>query len=126
MSRLVRSFSFFVLVFVLLLSSSQPVRAEAKQFPDGSYQAGPFTVTFKEGKFQVTIASGAGVTGTYKVSGEQVEFTDQEGEFMCPDAPGKYSWKLDGEKIVLTLIDDPCEGRTQALTSEPLKKKTGQ
>lgn len=40
-----------------------------------------------------------------------------EGEHSCPDAKGKYKITLDGKSFTLTLIDDPCEGRAQALNA---------
>jgi hypothetical protein len=38
-----------------------------------------------------------------------------EGEHSCPDAKGKYKINLSGKSFTLLLIDDPCEGRAQAL-----------
>jgi len=38
-----------------------------------------------------------------------------EGEHSCPDAKGKYKINLSGKSFTLSLIDDPCEGRAQAL-----------
>ena len=39
------------------------------------------------------------------------------GEYSCPDATGKYKIELskDGNSLTLTLIEDPCENRGQAL-----------
>lgn len=38
-----------------------------------------------------------------------------EGEHSCPDAKGKYKINLNGKSFTLSLIDDPCDGRAQAL-----------
>lgn len=38
-----------------------------------------------------------------------------EGEHSCPDAKGKYKISLNGKSFILSLIDDPCDGRAQAL-----------
>ena len=38
-----------------------------------------------------------------------------EGEHTCPDAKGKYKINLNGKSLTLSLIDDPCDGRAQAL-----------
>ena len=115
-----------LLAFVLVLLLAAPaVTAQSGKFPVGSYESGPFTITFKEGgSFEVLHSSGAGVKGTYKISGDNIEFTDVEGDFACPDAVGKYTWKVEAEKLVLTLVSDPCDGRAQAL-SMPLAKKGG-
>ena len=38
-----------------------------------------------------------------------------EGEHSCPNANGKYKITLDGKSFMLSLIDDPCDGRAHAL-----------
>jgi len=38
-----------------------------------------------------------------------------EGEHSCPDAKGKYKISLNGNSFTLSLIDDACDGRAQAL-----------
>jgi len=116
------SVTFLVLVFVL--GGTQILNGQSVRFPVGSYESGPFTITFKDdGNFEVAHSGGGGVKGTYKVSGDTVELTDVEGDFACPDAVGKYTWKVEAEKLVMTLVGDPCDGRAQAL-SMPLTKKS--
>jgi hypothetical protein len=120
-----RTITSFALVIALLLAGAPVVCAQqSDKFPIGSYESGPYTITFKEGgKYEVTASAGGGVKGIYKVSGNDVEVTDQDGDFACPDTVvGKYKWKVDGEKLVMTIIDDACEGRAQGF-SMPLAKK---
>ncbi|RPJ52883.1 MAG: hypothetical protein EHM23_32065 [Acidobacteria bacterium] len=126
MLRFGRSLSFVALVAVCLLDAgSQWLTAQSGTFPVGSYESGPFTITFKAGdNFEVTHSNGGGVTGTYKISGDQAEFTDLAGDYACPGAVGKYTWKVESEKLVFTLVDDKCDGRAEAL-SQPLAKKSG-
>lgn len=120
-SRILTSWA---LVLALLLAGAPVVIAQQSDtFPIGSYESGPFTLIFKEGSaFEVVHSGGGGVKGTYKVTGNEVEITDQDGDFACPDAVGKYKWKVENEKLVMTIVDDPCEGRAQAF-SMPLAKK---
>ncbi|GEM_PF-1985528 len=116
-----RPVCFSVLVLALFLGSAV-VSAQAQKFPAGSYQSGPFMFVIEEGgSYRVAHTDGRGVTGTYKVSGDRIDLTDQGGELAC-DGLGKYSWKTDGEALVFSLVEDPCDGRTQALTSGPLVK----
>jgi len=104
-----------------LLATVPVLAADPEKMPLGSYQSGPFTVTLQEGgTFRVVHANGGGVTGTYKVSGDQVEITDEGGEFFCQNGAGKYTWKAEGDKLTFTLIEDPCDGRRQLLTAGPL------
>jgi len=117
----------FALALVFFLAGSVGAAAQTGDFPIGSYQGGPFTITFEEGgAFRVMHSSGAGVTGTYKISGDQIEFTDQEGELVCQGSAGKYKWKLGRDSLIFSVVDDACDGRTEALTSEPLVKKSVQ
>jgi len=125
MVKFSRSVIFLSFVALLVLAGAPSVTAQSSKFPVGSYESGPFTIIFKDGgNFEVAHSSGGGVKGTYKVSGDQVEVTDVEGEFACPDAVGKYTWKVEGEKLVMNIVADPCDGRAEAF-SIPLKKKGG-
>jgi len=118
-----RSVRFLAIVAVLMLAGTGSVAAQSDKFPVGTYESGPFTISFKDGGvFQVTHSSGAGVTGTYKLSGDEVEVTDTGGDFACPDGTGKYSWKVENEELLMSLISDKCDGRAEAF-SMPLKKK---
>jgi len=124
MQKLARSLTFVAFVVVLMLAGTGSVAAQSEKFPVGTYESGPFTIAFKDGgAFEVTHSGGGGVKGTYKLSGDQAELTDLEGDFACPDAVGKYTWKVENERLVMSLIDDKCDGRAQAL-SMPLTKKT--
>ncbi len=117
----------FGLTLVLFLASSIGSAAQTGDFPLGTYYSGPFTVTFEEGgAYRVKHSSGAGVTGTYKISGDKIELTDQDGEFMCQESSGKYVWKLDRDSLIFSVVDDACDGRKEALTSKPLVKKSKQ
>jgi len=79
----------FALALVFFLAGSVGAAAQTGEFPFGSYQGGPFTFTFEEGgAFRVVHSSGAGVTGTYKISDDQIEFTDQYGDLVCQGSMG--------------------------------------
>jgi len=59
--------------------------------------------------------------------GDTLTILDQgTGEHECPDMKGTYKINLSGNKLTLTLIDDACEGRGQALNgtkwTEAIKK----
>ncbi len=115
------------LTLVFLVAASIGVVAQTGDFPLGTYQAEPFTISFSErGAFRVVHSSGATVTGTYKVSGDQIEVTDQDGDLVCPGSVGKYKWKQDHDSLIFSIVDDACDGRAEALTSKPLVKKEGQ
>ena len=51
-----------------------------------------------------------------KITGDTLTLTDYStGQFSCPDATGKYKINLTGDSFILTLIEDPCEGRGPTL-----------
>jgi hypothetical protein len=60
------------------------------------------------------------------ITGDTLTLLDQVGEHACPDAKGKYKINLSGNTFTLTLLDDACEGRGQALNgvkwTEAMKK----
>ncbi len=116
-----------LLVLALVLTGAVIAGAVSQnaEFPVGSYQSDPFTITFQEGgAFRVLHSSGAGVNGTYKISGDRIELTDKDGEFACQGPVGTYTWKADDNKLIFTVVEDECDGRRQALTSRALVRKS--
>jgi hypothetical protein len=72
-----------------------------------------------DSRFQVYLGDpGAGVKGSYLVTGNQITFTDEEGGLQCP-GPGKYEWVLDGQTLTFTAVEDTCESRKFILTVHP-------
>jgi hypothetical protein len=56
------------------------------------------------------------VRSNYTIAGDTLAISDYStGEYACPDMKGKYKINLKADNLILTLIDDPCEGRAQAL-----------
>src|SRR4030095_7667077 len=53
------------------------------------------------------------VEGTYKVTKDELEVTDEKGPMACEgeQKTGKYKWKLEEKKLTLTKVEDLCEGR---------------
>ncbi len=122
-----QSSTIFIATLAFLLAGGVGAAARTGDFPFGTYESDPYTITIEEGgAYRVTHSSGVGVTGTYKISGDQIELTDQSGDIVCPGAAGKYKWKQDGESLIFSVVDDACDGRVEALTSKPLTRKKGQ
>jgi hypothetical protein len=66
------------------------------------------------------VTNGAGeavVRSVCKVSADTLCFTDYDGQYACPNATGKYKISLndDATALTLTLIEDPCDGRANAI-----------
>lgn len=84
--------------------------------PDG----GTWAVTFDgKDRFAVTRDGKEGIEGTYKVTGDGIEFTDEKGPFAEKgDAKsGTYKWKLADKKLTLTKVKDEAKGRSAVLTA---------
>src|SRR5437773_1017836 len=90
--------------------------AQGAEFRPGSYSGTRLrgdTVLLKfdeKGRFALTDKDGKTlVEGAYKVTKDQIEFTDEKGPFAAKDAkPAKYQyqWKLEEKKLSFTKVDD--------------------
>jgi hypothetical protein len=57
------------------------------------------------------------VRSNYTIASDTITISDYgTGEYTCPDMKGKYKINLNGDNLILTLIDDPCEGRANSLS----------
>ena len=78
---------------------------------------GTWVVKLKNDKYHVTLNGHPAVHGTYAVSGDQVTLNDH-GKGACP-TPGKYTFRLAGNKLTFKLISDGttgnCIGRKDVL-----------
>ena len=104
--------------------------ATAADFPKGAFTLkGPDGAIWEvkvdgKDKFTVTRDGTEAVEGTYKVTKDEIEFTDEKGPVAEKAAgPGTYKWKLDGDKLTFTKVKDKSEGRSGALTAGAWERK---
>jgi hypothetical protein len=72
------------------------------------------TFTFSsDNKYQVEFAgdSEIDVWGSYVISGIQITFTDEGGEYSSDEA-GVYEFKVSDTSLTFTQVDDPVYGRS--------------
>ena len=56
------------------------------------------------------------VRSKYTIAGDTLSISDYgTGEYTCPDMKGIYKMNLSTDILIFTFIEDPCEGRAQAL-----------
>jgi hypothetical protein len=76
------------------------------------------TLHIKTDSSYVTNGTGdAVVRSVCKISADTLCFTDYDGQYACPNATGKYKINLndDASALTLILIEDPCDGRANAI-----------
>lgn len=99
----------------------------AADFPKGTYASGEYTIVFADkGQFRVLTGEEVVVEGEYAVKGEQLTLTDKSGRLACKGegvATATYGWKVEGENLTLTKMEDQCTGRSAGLTAGPWKRK---
>ena len=113
--QVLRSVGLFVASALIITSANV---AFAADFPKGEFTLkGPdgavWGVTFDgKDKFTVTGDGMTGVEGTYKVTKDEVEFTDEKGPFAEKGAAktGTHKWKLADKKVTFTKVKDESEG----------------
>ncbi|GGA84506.1 hypothetical protein GCM10011511_04430 [Puia dinghuensis] len=62
------------------------------------------------------------VRSVCKISGDTVLLNDYDGQFTCPDTPGRYKFARVEDMLNFTLIDDLCQGRATSITTAKWKK----
>jgi hypothetical protein len=86
------------------------------------------TVTFhiRSDSSFVTNSSGQVVIRVHcMIAGDTLTIVNQDGvETGCPDQKGRYKINLKDDNLLLTVIDDACEGRSQALQGAKWKAVT--
>jgi hypothetical protein len=115
-----------IVILGVLVVAGTSRTAQAAEFKQASYsrtsQRGEKMI-LKFGDKQKFVLSGEDgktlVEGTYKVSNDQIEFTDEKGPFASKDAkPGKYKWQISDGKLNFTKIEDESEGRSKGIAGD--------
>lgn len=100
--------------------------AYAADFPPGTYEAGDLSITF-DGKGQYKLNQGGTfkVSGTYTISGDEIEVTDKTGPWTCPKdkRSGSYHWQTTLTGLAFTKIADECDARSTPMITGPWKHK---
>lgn len=114
-----------LIMFVLLLVFSIHAKAQLsnERYEIKLGEMGTFYIEFSETNYKLTNPRGdLMVTGTYKIEGATINFTDKEGLIACPDVNvGKYRFTRKDDQLKLELIEDECGGRSR-MAAVPWKK----
>lgn len=72
----------------------------------------------------IIITGGFVDENSYSATSTTLEMTDVSGEFACPPSQvGNYGWQIVDDVLTLTLIDDACAGRGEALDGISLTRQ---
>jgi len=89
--------------------------AQAPRLPAAPLSFGAFTASFgQDGAFSLEGQGWPALKGTWAVTGSTVEIATPGGPKGCSE-PGRYTFKVDGQKVGFTLVTDACEPRRMIL-----------
>jgi hypothetical protein len=123
-----RLFSCVAVLGLLFLVSDRAAAADPLKgtFSVKDKDGGEWAVTFDgKGKFSVTNGGKDALKGSVKVTKDEIEFTDEEGDFASKGDEAKYTykWKLDGKKLTFTKVKDENAARESIITGGAWEKK---
>lgn len=142
MKNTVRSIFLFVISLVMIfsagcmteeMSTEEPatvptdtptdVPNEPVEFPIGEYDRAQQRLSFKDdGTFTVWIINVESFSvedGKYTIEGDQIIMTDE----LCGPDEGKYTWRIELDKLIFELIEDTCESRRDSLAGNKWLQK---
>ena len=119
MKKIILSVGLFLLVSAAFHLNAQSIDNKNWKAFLGQPFNDSLTFHIKADSSYVTTSTGEVLVQTsVKITGDVLTLADYSTtEYSCPDATGKYKVELskDGNSFTLTLVEDACEGRAQAL-----------
>lgn len=115
----------FVCAVIMIISFIVTASSQTSEFKKGTYTATAYGATwaikYDDNKVSLARNGEIFIEGVYKVTGNEIEVTDERGPMACRDdqKTGKYTWKLEGKSLTFQKVKDECAGRANALTSIP-------
>ncbi|NJO03530.1 MAG: hypothetical protein HC880_19275 [Bacteroidia bacterium] len=62
-------------------------------------------------------------SGVYTITDSEVSISDKAGKNMCKGAEGAtYTFAIEGDKLMMTVVQDACEGRKSILHQSEWKR----
>jgi hypothetical protein len=83
------------------------------------------TLTMHIGADTSRVTSSSGeliVRSIYQFNKDTIKMKDIDGQYPCPDGVGVYQFKIDGDIMTFTLVNDPCDNRSNSLRGVKFKK----
>ena len=108
------------MLFLLLLAIQQ-----ATPLPSTPLQYGFFTITFgADGSFSIVGKEWPPMKGTWKVENHElvVETTGGPARMPCT-TPGRYKYRVEGTRVMLTTVDDACVPRQMVMRESTWRRQ---
>jgi len=125
-----RSFLFLTALFFTVLSCMGQNAPSDQVVGKWTKELNGRTITFTltaDKKYQVEFAGDeeVDVYGSYVISGMQITFTDEGGDYSS-DSSGVYEFKVSDTSITYTNVDDPVNGRSMLVEGTWSKATSGE
>lgn len=102
-------------IVVILFVAATLCACSSKEFPTGTYTYFDTSVEYRDdGTFTLMSGNKVITEGTYSIKDDEIQFTDS----YCAETdanPGIYKWQFEDGNLRFELIEDPCEGRVEAV-----------
>ncbi|MGQ0703562.1 MAG: amidohydrolase family protein [Gemmatimonadales bacterium] len=83
----------------------------------GRFGSGARALVFSAGRYAFEAQGRVMVEGAARAENGRLELTDDGGPGLCREGTGRYAFRLLGDTLRFTLVEDPCAGRRNALPS---------
>jgi outer membrane protein assembly factor BamB len=116
----------WMMIAVTLVLAGWTPWPESVQLPAQTLKFGVFTARFDPaGTFSLEGQGWPAMNGTWKASGNEVEFVLSGGQAGC-QGPGRYRYNVEGDRLSFSLVSDDCVRRRMILdrsTWDPVTTK---
>ena len=116
MKKLISLAAFLLLTAAACQLHAQSIRnADWKTFIGGDVNDTITLHIHSDSSFVTNSKGDVWVRSVFKLSGDTLTLSDYDGPYACANMDGKYKIHLEENRLSLSLISDPCDGRSHAI-----------
>jgi outer membrane protein assembly factor BamB len=106
----------FLIAGVMALAGAVLLPQQPSPFPSKPLQYGFFTITFgADGAFSIVGREWPAMTGTWKTENDELVVSTTSGTRGNCGGPGRYKYKVEGTRVMLTTVMDECVPRQMVM-----------
>jgi hypothetical protein len=115
-------------LFLFIAGGSNFLQAQTLKGSSWKFFVQPLndTFTMRLGVDTSFTTSGAGelvIRANYKLVNDTLKIKDIDGQYSCVDGEGVYRYTVDGDKLKLVMVSDPCNDRAGVLNGIVMVRK---